>query len=134
MSRGPLLPDNSQDGTTEGFSLLATGPEPYCALRLVCPSLPDSISEVSYQHLFLGRKSFDVVAPELKHLAPLLSVFGAVVDAPNPFYLMVECLLNYVGSEALFMQQRRTSSPEIVNRKRRNFEGNAPHGLVHRVV
>ena len=63
----------------------------------------DLLPEVRYQYLLLGRKRLDEVPPELKHLTPLLSVFGTVVDAPHSFYLVVECLLNYVRSEAFFM-------------------------------
>jgi hypothetical protein len=55
-----------------------------------CASSPDSLSEASYQNFFLGRKGLDVFPPELKHLAPLLSIFGTVVDAPHPFYMVAE--------------------------------------------
>ena len=65
--------------------------------------LPDSLTEVGYQYLFLGCKTLNIVPPELKHLAPLFRVFRAVVDAPHSFYLVIECLLNYVGAEAFFM-------------------------------
>ena len=94
------------------------------AVRAVHCTLP--VSEVSYERFPFGGKVFDVITPELQHLSPLLRVFGPVVNASHSFHLVIKCLLNDVRRKTLFVQLRRTRPPEIVNRKRRHFEGDTP--------